>query len=173
MKKYIAIALAVILASVALPSCTKSDSGNICGTYHFKMSGNFMCQDIDCSDTTVTFVLSSQTGQMHIFEQEDGLYYVSMSVMLGGNVMVFDATYENNVLRLCEQEITVGVKEEGSSSITGIQMARSVSLNFSGTGKMYGETLKLDMSCSGEFGYDDNMYVVTTDQDIVCVADKN
>ena len=175
-RKILKSAVFAVLAFVVLSvsSCSKADIA-IEGKYHFKMSGKMVC--IGENDTTESFVLSAQTGTMTIIHDEGTSYVVNMSVMMGGDIMSFNATWKDNALTLDPREIIVSIKPEGESS-TGIlnTLAGSgspVCLTFSGSGKLMENTIMMQMYCKGEFAYDDMSYTVVPDSyDIICVADR-
>lgn len=177
MKKIFAMIVGAAICIMSLSSCSKTLADTVCGTYHFKMSGNMLCNGQDIYDDasasiSQTFVLSSQTGQMHIVKEGDDLYLVTMSVMLGGDVMAFEATVSGDSINLKENEIIINIKEEGDASSKFLSNT-SVSLNLSGTGKKYDDMIMFEMKCNGSFWYDGIYFTVSDKQDIICVADRN
>lgn len=160
----------MLLCSMLLSSCKKDVAADFLGTYHFKMSGNFMAQAAD--GTKVSFVLSSQFGTMTNVHGQNGGYFVNMSVFMG-DVMTFNAKLDGKNLELDSREVVVNVTEEGKESTLFSSPTKNVTLTFCGTGARYDNTIVFKMSCSGQFVYGENSktYTVLNDSNnIVCVA---
>lgn len=182
MKKFISLLLAFACLLI-VPSCTKSLTKTIPGTYHFKISGNISaeCVDPDYAGLKRSLIVHNEAGQMHILNNDEGGYIITMSVMLSSYSLVFKGSLDKSTGKIVLEKGTgiLILADQGSSgSITST--APAVQIDLSGSGKMYdNSTIIIKLKPESNFALDtilDSMtlqlnYKAITD-DVICIANK-
>lgn len=167
MKRILKIGAMVLIATVALCSCTKEGPGRFKGNYSFKTSGTVCFREKGNENAEVSKIrLTDEQGQMDILEDDvkDNGMFVTMNV-LSGAVVVFEAEVDG-------KEITLLPKERVLSVRAGIGEPINVNAVVSGVGRRYGDSVIFDMVYTGGYEVDGTEYEIVASS-VECVAKLN
>ncbi len=115
------------------------------------------------TDGTFKSSLSSESGQMNIVTTGENTMIVTLNIV-GGDVLVFDATVDGKKITLSPISRILTIKDEG--------ITFTVDATVEGTGEKYGDVVIFSLKYTGDTSYLIYNYTIT-DSDVKCVAKVN
>lgn len=115
------------------------------------------------TDGTFKSSLSSESGQMNIVTTGENTMIVTLNIV-GGDVLVFDATVDGKKITLSPISRILTIKDEG--------ITFTVDATVEGMGEKYGDVVIFSLKYTGDTSYLIYNYTIT-DSDVKCVAKVN
>lgn len=115
------------------------------------------------TDGTFKSSLSSESGQMNIVTTGDNTMIVTLNIV-GGDVLVFDATVDGKKITLSPISRILTIKDEG--------LTFTIDATLEGTGEKYEDVVIFSLKYTGDASYLVYNYTIT-DSDVKCVAKVN
>lgn len=115
------------------------------------------------TDGTFKSSLSSESGQMNIVTTGENTMIVTLNIV-GGDVLVFDATVDGKKITLNPINRILTIKDEG--------LTFTIDATVEGTGEKYDDVVIFSLKYTGDTSYLVYNYTIT-DSDVKCVAKVN
>ncbi len=172
MKRNLIAAAAVFAALLlSLTSCEKEGTRRFEGNYSFKTSGTLTIdRKVTSSDVTLpttdgTFksTLTSESGQMNIVTTGENTMVVTFNI-IGGDVLVFDATVDGKKITLSPISRIITIKDDG--------LTFTIDATLEGTGERYDDVVVFTLNYTGSTSYLVYDYTIT-ESSVKCVAKVN